>query len=196
MLTTSVKNSTPAVSAANRTIITSIMNTHQIRIKILCLLGMAIDIHSKGKWPSNSLSNFYPHEFIFEGIKCGSMEGFLQSLKTDSTDCQQLVCSLTGKDAKLRSTDTWKKEQNVFWKGHRINRHGNQFQLLIRRAYREMLKQNPDFKEALCATGTKRLFHSIGNPNPMDTILTEKELCDILMELRHEIHNDKKLLST
>lgn len=167
------------------------MTTHQMKIKLLCLFGLAIDIHSKGKWPSNALSNFYPHEFIFEGVKCGSMEGFLQSLKTDSIERQQLVCSLSGKEAKLRSTDTWKKEQNVFWSGHRINRHGNQFQFLIRRAYREMIKQCPDFREALFATGTKRLLHSIGNPNPMDTNLTDKEFCDILTELRNESQNVK-----
>ncbi len=167
------------------------MTLHQINVKILCLLGLAIDIHSKVKWPSNALSNFYPHDFIFDGVMCGSMEGFLQSLKTDSIERQKMVCSLSGKAAKLRSTDTWKKEQNVFWNGHKLNRHGNQFQFLIRRAYRELIKQSPNFKEALCATGTKRLFHSIGNHNPMDTILTEKELCDILMELRLEIQNIK-----
>lgn len=167
------------------------MTLHHIKLKILAIFGLAIDIHSKGKWPRNALSNFYPHEFTFEGIRCGSMEGFLQSLKTDSIERQQLVCSLSGKEAKLRSTDTWRKEQNVFWNGHRINRHGNQFQFLIRRAYREMLKQCPDFRDALRATGTKRLYHSIGNPNSMDTILTEKELCDILTELRREIQNNK-----
>lgn len=163
------------------------MTLHQIRVKILCLLGVAIDIHSKGKWPSNALSNFYPHEFDFEGVHCGSIEGFLQSLKTNNVERQILVCGLSKKEAKMRSTDTWKKEQNVFWKGYVCNRHGNQFQFLVRRAYRAMLKQCPKFREALKATGTKRIFHSIGNPNPHDTILTEKELCDILTELRKEL---------
>ena len=91
------------------------------------------------------------------------------------------------KEVKMRSTDTWEKEQNVFWKGHTYTRHGNQFQFLIRRAYRTMMKQSPKFCEALKATGTKRIYHTIGNPNPHDTILTEKELCDILTELRKEL---------
>lgn len=168
---------------------------HKAKVKVLTWLGLAIDIHSKGKWPSYALSNFFPHKFIFEGVKCGSMEGFLQSLKTDNVERQQLVCALSGKEAKLRSTNTWKKEQNVFWNGHRINRHGNQFQFLIRRAYREMIKQCPQFKDALLATEKKKLFHSIGNPNPMDTILTERELCNILTELRSDIYSttDHKL---
>lgn len=92
------------------------------------------------------------------------------------------------KEAEIRSTDTWKNEQNVFWKGHIYNRHGNQSQFLVRRAYRAMMKQCPKlFHDALKATGTKRIFHTIGNPNPHKTILTEKEFCDILTELRQEL---------
>lgn len=169
------------------------MNTrifHKVYVKILVLLGLAIDIHSKGKWPSYALSNFYPHEFMFNGVKCGSMEGFLQAIKTENPDRQRMVCSLSKKEAKMRSTDTWKKEQNLFWDGKTYNRHGFRFQFLIRRAYREMLKQSPKFREALLATGTKRLFHTIGNTNPHDTILTERELCDILTELRTELLNN------
>lgn len=160
---------------------------HKFKIKILCLLGVALDIHSKGKWPANVLSNFYPNTFEFDGVQCGSMEGFLQSLKTINKERQVLVCSLSKKEAKLRSTDAWKKEQNVYWNGRIYNRHGFKFQFLIRRAYRAMLQQSPKFKEALIATGNKRLYHSIGNSNAHDTILTEKELCKILTELRSEL---------
>lgn len=156
-------------------------------MKVLTWFGLAVDIHSKDRWPSYVLSNFYPYEFDFEGVRCGSIEGFLQSLKTDDIERQILVCRLSKKEAKMRSTDTWKKEQNVFWNGHKLNRHGNQFQFLVRRAYRAMLKQNPKFREALKATGSKRLYHTIGNTNPHDTILTEKEFCDILTELRKEL---------
>lgn len=153
----------------------------------MSLTGLAIDIHSKGKWPSNALSNFYPHEFVFEGMKCGSMEGFLQSLKTDDREEQKIICQLSGKEAKLHSTDTWKKSQIVFWNGRKLNRQGPQFQNLLLRVYREMAKQNPIFRDALHASGKKLLFHSIGNPDSTDTILTEKELCNILAELRREI---------
>lgn len=160
---------------------------HRIYVKALTWVGLAIDIHSKGKWPSYALSNFYPHEFDFEGVHCGSIEGFLQSLKTNDVERQILVCALSRKEAKMRSTDTWKKEQNVYWNGHSYNRHGNHFHFLVRRAYRTMLNQCPKFREALKATDTKRIYHSIGNPNPHDTILTEKEFCDILTELRREL---------
>ena len=90
---------------------------------------------------------------MFEKVRCGSMERFLQTLKTNDVVRQVLVCGLSRKEAKMRSTDTWKKEQNVFWMGHTLNRHGNQYQFLVRRAYRAMAKQRPKFREALEATG-------------------------------------------
>lgn len=160
---------------------------HKVKVKALCLLGFALDIHSKGSWPSYALSNFYPHQFEFDGVQCGSMEGFLQSLKTNDKDRQILVCALSKKEAKQRSTDTWKKEQNVYWNGKTYNRHGNQFQFLIRRAYRAMMKQCPRFRDSLAASGSKKLFHSIGKTNPRETILTENEFCSILTELRKQI---------
>lgn len=164
------------------------MTLHQLKVKILCLLGLAIDIHSKGKWPSNALSNFYPHRFKVDGVWCAGMEGFLQSLKTPSIAEQKEICGLSGKEAKMRSTNSWKAEQTLYWNGGRgIRRDSDQFQGLIRKAYRAMFEQCPEFYEALKATENKQLFHSIGNPIQNDTILTENELCDILTELRLEI---------
>ena len=62
-----------------------------------------IDIYSKGEYPSNVLSNFYPNEFTFDGVICGgSMEGFLQSLKYKSIKKQQKICLLSGKEAKKK----------------------------------------------------------------------------------------------
>lgn len=118
------------------------------------------------------------------------MEGFLQAIKIDDLEQQKMICSLSRKEAKLQSTDTWQKEQNLYWDGKIYNRHSIEFQSLIRSAYHEMLEQAPKFKEALLATGTKRLFHTIGNPDPPKTILTEKELCDILTKLRTELQKE------
>jgi bacteriophage protein GP30.3 len=165
---------------------------HKLKINILCRLGLAIDIHSSRTWPSHALSNLYPHKFEFDGMKCGSMEGFLQAIKTNDPNRQEMVCSLCGKKAKMRSTDTWKKEQNVYWKGHTLNRHGNHFQFLIRRAFRAMATQSPDFRKALLATDNKKLYHTIGKDNPQETILTEQELCSILTDLRADLRKAYK----
>ena len=37
-----------------------------------------LDIRSNGLYPSNVLSNMYSNGFCFDGMVCGSMEGFLQ----------------------------------------------------------------------------------------------------------------------
>lgn len=68
-----------------------------------------------------------------------------------------------------------------------INRHSEEYQSFIRKVYHAMFDQCTKFREALKATGTKRLFHTIGNPDSHNTILTEKELCDILTELRNKL---------
>lgn len=160
---------------------------HRLYVKVLTWLGLAVDIHSKGKWPSYMLSNFYPHEFEFDGTKCGSIEGFLQAIKRNDANFQTMICALSRKEAKMRSTQTWQKEQNLYWSGKTYNRHGNQYQFLIRRVYRTMLAQCPKFREALKATGDKTLFHTIGNMDPHKTVLTEKEFCKILTELREKL---------
>ncbi len=160
---------------------------HRIKVKILCFLGLGIDIHSKGKWPSNVLSNFYPNKFEFQGVLCGSMEGFLQSLKTPSVTEQREICIYSGKEAKLLSTNHWKGDQKLYWDGRRVlYREGKKLQILIRGAYQAMFNQCPEFREALAVSGRKKFFHSIGNQNPKDTILTEQEFCDILTKLRFD----------
>lgn len=61
-----------------------------------------MDIGSGAPWPSCALSNFAPHEFVIDGIRCSSMEGFLQSLKFKSPEMQEHVCTLVGKAAKFK----------------------------------------------------------------------------------------------
>ncbi len=34
-----------------------------------------MDIGSGKEYPSNALSNFSPHPFVFDGVECNSMEG-------------------------------------------------------------------------------------------------------------------------
>lgn len=53
-----------------------------------------MDIGAGNGYPQSALSNFAPHPFVIDGVKCNSMEGFLQSLKFESQDMQQFVCTL------------------------------------------------------------------------------------------------------
>lgn len=166
---------------------------HKAKVKVYTWLGLALDIHSKGKWPSYALSNFYHNSFMLDGVICRSMEGFVQGLKCSYINEQLRICKMRGKRAKqfgqkVKGNPHYDIETNgVFWNGQRIDRHSDDFQKLMRRAYHAMLEQCPKFREALKATGTKRLFHTIGNPDHHQTILTEKEFCNILTELRKEL---------
>lgn len=120
------------------------------------------------------------------------MEGFLQSLKHPDPEVQERICSLIGKYAKRKSVHGWKETQTIHWKGLPIDRHSDDFQLLVRKAYRAMAEQCSLFRGTLLSTGSKRLYHSMGNPYATKTILTEKEFCTILTEFRKELYDNKK----
>lgn len=147
-----------------------------------------IDIYSKGEYPANVLSNFAPNAFELDGVKCESMEGFLQSLKFRNIKKQIHVCSLVGKEAKERGAKRilWKLTGNVHWLGRRIKRESREFDGLIARAY-SALYQNPTFLSALESVCGKELRHTMGSHNKRATILTEEEFICNLTALRQNL---------
>lgn len=164
---------------------------HKLKIKALCWFGLAVDISSTLKGAAGILSNFTENHFTFDGVECGSMEGFLQSLKHQEPEVQERICAFVGKYAKRKSVHGWKETQTIHWKGQPIDRHSEDFQSLVRKAYRAMAEQCPLFRNSLMSTGRKRLYHSMGNPDATKTILTDKEFCSILTELRKELHDKR-----
>ena len=155
----------------------------RLYVKWLVWIGKAVDIWSKRPYPANVLSNLYPNAFEIDGVRCASMEGFLQALKYEDDETKKEICTLSGKEAKERSISDWQKTQTVYWQGLPINRQSQDFQMLIRRAYQCLFKQNDTFRNALLSTKGKRLYHTRGLSNPQKTILTELEFCTILTEL-------------
>ena len=156
----------------------------RLYIKWLVWRGKAVDIWSKSDYPADVLSNLCSNGFRFDGMVCGSMEGFLQSLKQKDKDKQRQICSMKGKNAKKMTSTGWQTDQIVWWKGVAIDRQSEEHKQLVRRAYQAMFGQNERFRTALMSTRGQRLFHSRGESNPFKTILTEEELCTILTELR------------
>ena len=148
-----------------------------------------MDIDSRATGLASILSNFYAHPFKIDGVACGSMEGFLQSLKFKDICEQQLVCSLVGPDAKsmgkYRDTE-WKVSQTLWWYGVSYPRESEAYQLLITRAY-DALFTNPQFQDALRALGNEPIMHSIGENDPRETVLTEAEFCAQLNRLREKL---------
>jgi len=166
----------------------------RLYIKWLVWRGKAIDIWSKSEYPADVLSNLGSNGFRFDGMVCGSMEGFLQSLKQKDKDKQRQICSMKGKNAKKMTSTGWQTDQVVWWKGVAIDRQSDDYVRLVRRAYQAMFDQNERFRTALMSTRGMTLFHSRGECNPFKTILTEKELCQILTDMRDNYDKrDKKL---
>ncbi len=148
--------------------------------------GKAVDIWSKSPYPADVLSNLHSNGFRFDGMVCGSMEGFLQSLKHQNPDKQRQICSMKGRKARNMSARDWQTDQIVWWKGKNIDRQSGEFMELVGRAYRAMFEQNKSFRTALMSTRGMELYHTRGEHNPFKTILTEKEFCSILTDIREQ----------
>lgn len=146
-----------------------------------------MDIGSSNGYPNSALSNFAPHPFELDGVKCNSMEGFLQSLKFSNPEMQEHVCSLVGIAAKRKGRGKkWFRTQTLYWKGKEIKRDSEEYQILLNRAY-NALYQNEGFRNALLATKDATLTHSIGKNKITDTVLTTREFCSRLTLLRSGI---------
>ncbi len=145
-----------------------------------------MDIWSKSPYPANVLSNLYDNAFRFDEVACGSMEGFLQSLKYKDVARQQEICRMSGKEAKRMSLSDWQIDQIVWWRSKAVDRQSAEFQNLVQNAYQAMYEQNETFRNALAQTTGQKLYHSRGEQDPRKTILTEKEFCDTLTILRNK----------
>jgi predicted NAD-dependent protein-ADP-ribosyltransferase YbiA (DUF1768 family) len=149
-----------------------------------------MDIGSGKGFPASSLSNFSPHPFILDGVKCNSMEGFLQSLKFQNPEMQREVCKMVGLQAKFKGKKKkWWVTQTLFWQGVEINRHSIEYQTLLDRAF-EALSKNTSFRSALLASGDSSLTHSIGKNDPSHTVLTQKEFCMRLTQIRERLKKE------
>ena len=152
---------------------------------------MEMNIRSGNAYPANSLSNFAPHPFEIDGVKCNSMEGWLQSLKFKSIEMQEHVCTLVGYAAKKKgSMKNWQESQTLYWRGKEIKRSSQEYQDLLDEAY-EALSKNESFKKALLATGDAVLKHSIGRNRQNETVLTQQEFCSRLMKIREKLKKEQ-----
>lgn len=146
-----------------------------------------MDIGSGTGYPSANLSNFSPHVFTVDGVKCNSMEGFLQSLKFQDPEMQKHVCTLVGKKAKFKGKKKkWWKTQTLYWKGKEIPRDSERYQELLDEAF-NALAQNTSFQKALLATQNATLTHSIGKKKTSETVLTRQEFTSRLTRIRSEL---------
>lgn len=144
-----------------------------------------MDISSGSGYPAASLSNFSPHPFEIDGVKCNSMEGFLQGLKFKSIEMQAEVCTLVGRAAKSKgSKKKWTRTQTLYWIGEEIKRDSDEYQDLLDKAYNCLYRDSESFRKALERTNNAVLTHSIGKNKIAVTVLTTREFISRLNELR------------
>lgn len=146
-----------------------------------------IDISFKSKGLAKALSNLCPYPFEFDGVKCSSMEAFIQSLKVQDTEVQKDICSKTALfcyNIRYMFND-WRETGTVYWQGKSIKRQDEEYMVLLRRAYQSLLNQSPIFYYALKKTKIEgyTLMHSIGCTDPSETLLTPNEFTAILDHL-------------
>ena len=143
------------------------------------------DIRAKASFPAGALSNFAPHNFVFDDVPCACMEGLLQSLKISDLDEQRRICGLTGPHAQsIGRKHDWSISGTLWWNGKAVDRLSDEYQALLDRAYDTLFARSEKFRTALAATGTTQLVHTLGKPDPCETILTADEFCSRLMRLR------------
>ena len=143
-----------------------------------------MDIKSGKSGPAGGLSNFQPRPFIYDGVECASMEGFLQSLKFSNIDMQRHVCTLVGRAAKNAGRGkNWQKTQTLWWNGLPIKRDSDQYQQLLDEAFVALFR-NKKARECLLSTGDAKLTHNIGRIKMSETVLTRNEFCKRLMDIR------------
>lgn len=153
-----------------------------------------MDIGSGQGYPSSHLSNFHPYVFEFDGVKCYSMEGLLQSFKFKNVEMQQQVCKMVGKQAKFKGKKKkWWKTQTLYWAGVEYARDSEEYQILLDKAF-DALSQNTSFKKALLATGDAVLTHSIGKIKQSETVLTRQEFCSRLTKIRERIKGERNVI--
>lgn len=151
-----------------------------------------MNIGSNNKGVAGRLSNFTARPFVFNKIKCASMEGLLQSLKFDKPRIQEEVCKLTGFAAKKRGSKrnkAWKSKQVLWWNGVEYSRKGHGYQNLLSRMF-IALSENKKFAKDLLSTGSAVFKHSIGKNKESETVLTEREFCEMLTMVRTYLRNN------
>ena len=150
--------------------------------------GQEMNIGSGAGYPASALSNFTPHPFIFEGVECSSMEGFLQALKFSNFEMQKHICTLVGYKAKKAGREKkWFRTQTLYWKGIEYKRDSQGYQDLLDKAYEAMFVCSDSFRRALKASGDSVLTHSIGKTDESVTVLTRREFCRRLTMLRTKV---------
>jgi predicted NAD-dependent protein-ADP-ribosyltransferase YbiA (DUF1768 family) len=148
-----------------------------------------LDLGSRNGGLGKALSNFASYPFVMDGVQCGGIEGWLQSLKFEGLEEQEMIAVLVGYRAyKVGQVgNDWRDTQTLWWRGKAYPRLSREFHTLIERGYDACFDQNPIFRQSLFETGVDLLTHVIGHHDPTRTTLTEWEYIYNMYRLRARV---------
>ncbi|MGX5608815.1 hypothetical protein ACWKTZ_20815 [Bacillus cereus] len=109
------------------------------------------------------ISNLSYSEFIIEGRKCHSMEGFYQGVKRSGEEMQNHIFQTFGIYAKNYSKPT----TFVYFNGRKIKAGTKEHHQLIFEAQKCKYTQHKESREALLSTGNSKITHNVGNDSPL-----------------------------
>lgn len=150
------------------------------------------NICTQGRHPEDILSNLCGNDFCFDGVQCGCMESFLQSLKFQDEQNQRKICRCKARELDRFSIPEWDGLQPLWWKGQEIYRHSTEYMEFIGDAYQDLYLWCGRFRDALMSTEGKQLVFDSGKTDANKTILTDFEFCSILTTLRENNLEDYK----
>ncbi len=107
------------------------------------------------------MSNFSSHPFVLDGVRCKTVEAFIQGIKFPSDDPRRdQIFNMDGLPA-------WKmrihaKGDYVWWNGDQIIYRSPEHSALIKRAIEAKFAQNPEAMEALTSTKDLVIIHEPG----------------------------------
>lgn len=144
--------------------------------------------------PSGGLSNLYPRSFTFRGIDCGSVEGVLRGMQFPSKTIQREIASLYGHNARRAGNpESWQENGTFYWNDEHFNRFSDYYQDFLDELYVCAFTQNKEAKNFLLSTKDAKLIHTVGRTNRNETILTVKEFCGRLTDIREALKASKYL---
>ena len=149
-----------------------------------------MNIHSKGDWPANVISNFAATPFVVDGVECNSAEGFIQALKFPNPDMQKHVCSLVGLGAKKAGSKAAARiriQRKVWWQGVAFEFRSDEHFGLIERGLRAKFTQSDRARRALLATRDATLTHETGHSDDGWTSLPAAVFIRMLYKIRAEL---------
>jgi len=143
-----------------------------------------------GTETERQLSNFANTPFDLDGAHYESVEGFWQSIKfPEGSEERKKIAGLIGGKAK-KAGNPAKDVTEIQYQGQTIEVGSSEHHLLMKKAIRAKLEQNPEVLKLLLETGNSKITHILIAPDgkivPDSKTIPRAVFCQILMDLREE----------